>query len=48
MRKAAYPGENEMALRTPEEIMPTYLWLMGPDSGSHNGEKFDAQPPKRG
>jgi len=48
MRKAAYPGENEMALRAPEEIMPTYLWLMGPDSGSHNGEKFDAQPPKRG
>ena len=37
-----------MALRAPEEIMPTYLWLMGPDSGGHNGEKFDAQPPKRG
>ncbi|CAM3416527.1 YciK family oxidoreductase [Halomonas lysinitropha] len=48
MRKAAYPGENEMTLRTPEEIMPTYLWLMGPDSRGHNGEKFDAQPPKHG
>ncbi|MGM0984572.1 MAG: YciK family oxidoreductase [Pseudomonadota bacterium] len=48
MRKAAYPGENEMMLRTPEEIMPTYLWLMGPDSRGHNGEKFDAQPPKHG
>ncbi|WP_373190787.1 YciK family oxidoreductase [Halomonas sp.] len=47
MRKTAYPGENEMRLRTPEEIMPTYLWLMGPDSHGHNGEMFDAQPPKR-
>ncbi|SEK25046.1 YciK family oxidoreductase [Halomonas daqiaonensis] len=48
MRKAAYPGENEMTLRAPEEIMPTYLWLMGPDSQGHNGERFDAQPPKQG
>ncbi|MCL7939077.1 YciK family oxidoreductase [Halomonas sp. ATCH28] len=48
MRKSAYPGENEMTLRPPEEIMPTYLWLMGPDSRGHNGEKFDAQPPKQG
>jgi len=47
MRKAAYPGENEMTLRAPEEIMPTYLWLMGPDSRGHNGERFDAQPPKQ-
>ncbi len=46
MRKTAYPGENEMTLRTPEEIMPTYLWLMGPESRGHNGERFDAQPPK--
>ncbi|XKE47431.1 YciK family oxidoreductase [Halomonas organivorans] len=46
MRKAAYPAEDPMALRTPEDIMPTYLWLMGPDSRGHNGEKFDAQPPK--
>ncbi|TDR57448.1 NAD(P)-dependent dehydrogenase (short-subunit alcohol dehydrogenase family) [Halomonas ventosae] len=48
MRKSAYPGENEMTLRAPEEIMPTYLWLMGPDSRGHNGEQFDAQPPKQG
>ncbi|MFO8046054.1 MAG: YciK family oxidoreductase [Halomonas sp.] len=46
MRKQAYPGELPGSLRTPEEIMPTYLWLMGPDSKGHNGEKFDAQPPK--
>ncbi len=46
MRKTAYPGEDPMALRSPEEIMPTYLWLMGPDSLGHSGERFDAQPPK--
>ncbi|MGQ4879874.1 YciK family oxidoreductase [Billgrantia sp. LNSP4103-1] len=46
MRAHAYPGEDAMTLRTPEEIMPTYLWLMGPDSRGHNGERFDAQPPK--
>ncbi|RTR05092.1 YciK family oxidoreductase [Halomonas nitroreducens] len=44
MRKTAYPAEDPMTLRTPEAIMPTYLWLMGPDSRGHNGEKFDAQP----
>ncbi len=37
-----------MTLRTPEAIMPTYLWLMGPESRGHNGEKIDAQPPKQG
>lgn len=48
MRKQAYPGELAESLRTPEEIMPTYLWLMGPDSRGHSGERFDAQPPKQG
>lgn len=46
MRRSAYPGEDPDTLRTPEAIMPTYLWLMGPDSHGHNGEKFDAQPPR--
>ncbi|WP_148254012.1 YciK family oxidoreductase [Aidingimonas lacisalsi] len=46
MRKTAYPGEDPDALRTPEDIMPTYLWLMGPDSRAHSGERFDAQPPR--
>ncbi|HSH48505.1 MAG TPA: YciK family oxidoreductase [Halomonas sp.] len=47
MRQSAYPGEDPMTLRTPEEIMPTYLWLMGPDSRGHSGERFDAQPPRQ-
>ncbi|MDN3555125.1 YciK family oxidoreductase [Halomonas maura] len=44
MRKSAYPAEDPMSLRAAEDIMPTYLWLMGPDSRGHNGERFDAQP----
>jgi len=46
MRRTAYPGEDPETLRTPEDIMPTYLWLMGPDSAGISGEKWDAQPPR--
>ncbi|MGY4876716.1 YciK family oxidoreductase [Vreelandella aquamarina] len=46
MRRNAYPGEDPETLRTPEDIMPTYLWLMGPDSKGVNGKKWDAQPPR--
>ncbi len=46
MRQLAYPGENPATLRTPKEIMGTYLYLMGPDSKGVNGQKYDAQPPK--
>ncbi len=47
MRQSAYPGEDPATLRTPEDIMPTYLWLMGPDSAGVSGQKFDAQPPRQ-
>ncbi|NVN55908.1 YciK family oxidoreductase [bacterium Scap17] len=46
MRKSAFPAEDPDTLRTPADIMPTYLWLMGPDSRGRTGEMFDAQPPK--
>lgn len=46
MRQLAYPGENPATLRTPQDIMGTYLYLMGPDSKGVNGQKFDAQPEK--
>ncbi|MCB8889858.1 YciK family oxidoreductase [Vreelandella malpeensis] len=46
MRAGAYPEEDPLTLRTPEQIMPTYLWLMGPDSRGVSGQKIDAQPPK--
>lgn len=43
MRAQAYPGENPMERPAPEEIMPVYLYLMGPDSAGINGQAFDAQ-----
>ncbi len=43
MRANAYPGENPLDLKTPEEIMPTYLYLMTDDSKEKNGEQFNAQ-----
>ncbi|MGP9663420.1 YciK family oxidoreductase [Halomonas sp. AOP22-C1-8] len=46
MRRGAYPGEDPATLRTPNDIMPTYLWLMGPDSTGVSGQKFNAQPPR--
>ena len=46
MRRRAYPEEDPATLRTPDAIMPTYLWLMGPDSRERTGEAFDAQPPR--
>ncbi|MBZ5877649.1 YciK family oxidoreductase [Chromohalobacter israelensis] len=46
MRRRAYPEEDPTTLRTPDAIMPTYLWLMGPDSRERTGEAFDAQPPR--
>ncbi|GHA86493.1 YciK family oxidoreductase [Modicisalibacter luteus] len=47
MRKTAFPGEDPSTLRTPQEIMPTYLWLMGPDSQGCSGARLDAQPPRK-
>lgn len=44
MRASAYPGENPMSLKTPEDIMSLYLYLMGPDSKGVSGESLDAQP----
>ncbi|MFL0797213.1 MAG: YciK family oxidoreductase [Cellvibrionaceae bacterium] len=43
MRSAAYPAEDPNTLKTPADIMPTYLYLMGPDSEGVSGESVDAQ-----
>jgi len=43
MRAQAYPGENPARNPAPEEIMPLYLYLMGPDSQGVNGQALDAQ-----
>ncbi|MFP8965145.1 YciK family oxidoreductase [Pokkaliibacter sp. CJK22405] len=47
MRANAYPAENPLDVRAPEEIMGTYLFLMGKDSQGLTGQAFDAQPPKK-
>lgn len=43
MRAKAYPGENPAVNPLPAEIMPIYLYLMGPDSKEINGQAMDAQ-----
>lgn len=43
MRASAYPGEDPMTLKTPDDIMSSYLWLMGPDSRGTSGTSIDAQ-----
>lgn len=43
MRAKAYPGENPNVNPLPSDIMPLYLYLMGPDSLGTNGQALDAQ-----
>ncbi|MGY0219339.1 YciK family oxidoreductase [Endozoicomonadaceae bacterium StTr2] len=43
MRASAFPAENPGTLPTSDEIMPVYMYLMGPDSKGVNGEAFNAQ-----
>lgn len=42
LRSRLYPGEDRNALLTPEQIMPSYLYLLGPDSRGVNGRAMDA------
>lgn len=44
MRAKAYPAEEASLLKTPEDLMPLYLYLAGPDSQGTNGQSLDAQP----
>jgi len=44
MRAQAFPAEDPATLKTPAEIMPTYLYLMGDESIDVNGESLDCQP----
>lgn len=46
MRAKAYPSEDVSQLKTPLEIMPTYLYLMSDASKSVNGQSLDAQVKK--
>jgi len=44
MRADAFPAEHPGTLRAPEEIMGTYLYLMGDASKGITGQMFNAQP----
>ena len=43
MRRLAFPAEDREKLATPESILGTYLYLLGPDSKGITGQQFDAQ-----
>ncbi|ANO53144.1 YciK family oxidoreductase [Woeseia oceani] len=43
MRLAAYPAEDRDALKTPEQVLASYLYLLGPDSKEITGQSLDAQ-----
>jgi NAD(P)-dependent dehydrogenase (short-subunit alcohol dehydrogenase family) len=44
MRAKAFPAEDPNTLKTPSDIMPLYLYLIGDDSKEENGKTFHAQP----
>ncbi len=38
MRKTIFPGDNINNIKSPEALMPMYLWLMGADSQGTDGQ----------
>jgi NAD(P)-dependent dehydrogenase (short-subunit alcohol dehydrogenase family) len=44
MRAHAYPGENPMSLKTPEDIMASYVCLMSDESIGVRGQVIELQP----
>lgn len=44
IRRLAFPAEDASQLPKTDSIMPTYLYLFGPDSKNISGEIFLAQP----
>ena len=43
MRLQAYPAEDRDLLKTPEQVLPAYIYLLGPDSAGITGISVDAQ-----
>ena len=43
MRLEAYPAEDRDRLKTPEEVVAPYMFLLGPDSRGVTGQSLDAQ-----
>ncbi|GHB75098.1 YciK family oxidoreductase [Psychrosphaera saromensis] len=44
MRARAYPSEDVRKLKLPEQLMPSYLYLMSDESKDVNGQSLDVQP----
>lgn len=44
MRAQAFPAEDSTSLKTAQDIMPLYLYLMSAQSQHINGQCIDAQP----
>ncbi len=42
MRATAYPAENPVDVKSPEALMPLYLYLLSDDSQAITGEQFSA------
>lgn len=42
MRAAAYPAEDPATVKTPDDLMPLYLYLLGPESQHEHGKTFTA------
>ena len=47
MRAQAFPAEDARLLKTPQDVMPLYLYLMGPESRHVSGQCIDAQPKRK-
>jgi NAD(P)-dependent dehydrogenase (short-subunit alcohol dehydrogenase family) len=47
-RLATHPGEDRRRLPSPADLMPWYLYLMGPDSRGITGKVFDCSQPGAG
>ena len=43
MRRQAFPAEDAGALAAPEDIVQSYLWLLGPASRGVSGQSLDCQ-----
>ena len=43
MRAQAYPAESPDVNPAPEDVMATYLYLLGPDSRGMTGKQYSAQ-----
>ena len=43
MRRAAYPAEDRDVLKTADDLLPSYMYLLGPDCKGVTGQSLDAQ-----